>query len=156
MITEDVARSIEASVLCWLATVSDEGVPNVSPKEAFLHDGDGRLLVAHIASPQTIRNIQHEPRVCVSFVDVFTQKGHKINGVARILGESDDRYQEQKDRLTAFIGETFPILAVIEIQPTQVEEIIAPSYLMHDNVSEQEMIRQSLKTYRVAERQGHT
>ena len=53
LITAEIARSIEQSVLCWLATVSADGIPNVSPKEAFLHDGEGRLLVANIASPTT-------------------------------------------------------------------------------------------------------
>ena len=51
LITSEVAESIDCSVLCWLATVSSDGIPNVSPKEAFLHDGQGRVLIANIASP---------------------------------------------------------------------------------------------------------
>ena len=75
MITREVIQSIEASVLCWLATVAPDGSPNVSPKEAFMHDGKGRIIIAHIASPQTVRNITSNPQVCLSFIDVFTQKG---------------------------------------------------------------------------------
>ena len=33
-----------------------------------MYDGDGRILVAHIASPGTVRNIESEPRVCLSFI----------------------------------------------------------------------------------------
>ncbi|MEZ6137499.1 MAG: pyridoxamine 5'-phosphate oxidase family protein [Pirellulaceae bacterium] len=154
MITNEVAQSIESSVLCWLATVAMDGSPNVSPKEAFIHDGNGRILVAHIASPQTVRNIESEPRVCLSFIDVFTQKGHKVRGTARVLRESDERYHEQLSRLVQFIGDTYRILAVIEVEPTEVEEIIAPSYRMFPGTATGKMIQQSLATYKVAEYQN--
>ncbi|MCA9213213.1 MAG: pyridoxamine 5'-phosphate oxidase family protein [Planctomycetales bacterium] len=151
MITEEVAESIETSVLCWLATVAEDGSPNVSPKEAFMHDGSGRILVAHIASPQTVRNIESDARVCLSFIDVFTQKGHKVRGTARVLRESDEGYEQQKFRLTELIGDRFRILAVIEVEPTEVEEIVAPSYRMFSEMTANKMIGQSLATYKVGE-----
>ena len=46
------------SVLCWLATVDDHGMPNVSPKEIFCCHGERELLIANIASPQSVRNIK--------------------------------------------------------------------------------------------------
>ncbi len=154
IITQAVAESIEASVLCWLATVAPDGSPNVSPKEAFMHDDNGRILVAHIASPQTVRNIKSDPRVCLSFIDIFTQKGHKVRGTAKILRESDNHYQEQKSRLIQLIGDTFRILAVIEVEPTEIEEIIAPSYRMMLDTTTGKMVQQSLATYKVTEYQN--
>ena len=153
MITEEVARSIDSSVLCWLATVSEDGTPNVSPKEAFLHDGNGRILVAHIASPQTVRNIENNSRVCISFIDVFTQIGHKIKGTAKVLGESDSRYERQKSLLTALVGDTFRILSVIEVEPSEIEEIVAPSYRVIPGTTARKMVQQSLNTYRVVDYQ---
>jgi predicted pyridoxine 5'-phosphate oxidase superfamily flavin-nucleotide-binding protein len=64
-------------VLCWLATVDEAGRPNVSPKEIFTAHGDDHLLIAHLASPGSVRNLRARPEVCVSFVDVFVQKGFK-------------------------------------------------------------------------------
>jgi len=151
MITKEVAQSIQSSVLCWFATVAKDGRPNVSPKEAFMHDSNGRILVAHIASPQTVRNIENEPRVCLSFIDVFTQKGHKVRGTARILRESDEHFQEQRSRLMQMIGDAFEILAVIEVEPTEIEEIIAPSYRVFPDITTSEMVERSLKTYKVAD-----
>ena len=153
LITDEVVQSIGSSVVCWLATVAPDGSPSVSPKEAFLYDGHGRILVAHIASPQSVRNIQHDPRVCLSFINVFIQKGHKIRGNARVLTENDDSYHEQKSRLEGLVGNRFSILAVIEVQPTSVEPIIAPSYRIFPNTSEHEMISESLATYKVAKYQ---
>lgn len=119
-----------------------------------MHDGHGRILVAHIASPQTVRNIENDPRVCLSFIDVFTQKGHKVRGTAKILRESHERYPDQKSNLAQLIGDTFRILAVIEVEPTEIEEIIAPSYRMFPDTTINTMIQQSLATYKVTEYQN--
>ncbi len=154
MITKEVAQSIESSVLCWLATVATDGSPNVSPKEAFMHDGKGKIIIAHIASPQTVRNIENNPHVCLSFIDVFTQKGHKVRGTAKILRESHERYPEQKANLAQLVGDTFQIPAVIEVEPTEIEEIIAPSYRMFPDTTTRKMVQQSLATYKVSKYQN--
>ena len=153
LIDNEVVESIEASVLCWLATVGEDGSPNVSPKEAFTHDGNGRLLIAHIASPQSVKNIESNPSVCVSFVDVFVQKGYKVRGKARVVSLSDESFGKQQSRLKQLAGDAFPICAVIEVTPTAVEEIIAPSYHLIPGVTTEKMIDQSLSSYRVVELQ---
>ena len=53
----DFKKWADKSVLCWLSTASAEGIPNVSPKELFVFDENNMLLIANIASPQSIRNI---------------------------------------------------------------------------------------------------
>lgn len=154
MITEEVAQSIESSVLCWLATVGPNGSPNVSPKEAFMHDGKGKIIVAHIASPQTVRNIKNNPLVCLSFINVFIQKGYKVRGTAKILRASHEHYPQQKAKLAQLVGDTFPIPAVIEVEPTEIEEIIAPSYRMFPDTTTSKMVQQALATYKVTEYQN--
>jgi uncharacterized protein len=72
-------------VLCWLATVDAAGVPNVSPKAIFDHYNDDRIIIADIASSDCVRNIQAHPAVCVSFIDVFRQRGFKMIGQATII-----------------------------------------------------------------------
>ncbi|MFK5037181.1 pyridoxamine 5'-phosphate oxidase family protein, partial [Klebsiella pneumoniae] len=71
MITEEVKNYIDKSVLCWLATSNRQNEPNVSPKEIFTYKDDKTLLIANIASPNSIANINENPNVCVSFVDIF-------------------------------------------------------------------------------------
>ncbi|MEM7316656.1 MAG: pyridoxamine 5'-phosphate oxidase family protein [Planctomycetota bacterium] len=151
LISAEVARSIEECVLCWLATVSEDGTPNVSPKEAFLYDGRGRILIANIASPVTVRNIDFEQRVCVSFVNVFVQKGYKVSGIATNLKPSDSSFDAAKSLLIDAIGGAFPIQSIIVIEPIEVAEIIAPSYRLYPDSGPLDRIRESLKTYRVAE-----
>jgi predicted pyridoxine 5'-phosphate oxidase superfamily flavin-nucleotide-binding protein len=60
-INQTVKTDIENSVLCWLATVDAAGVPNVSPKEIFDHYNDDRIIIADIASSNSVRNIQEHP-----------------------------------------------------------------------------------------------
>lgn len=150
MITKEVQRLIDASVLCWLATASQDGMPNVSPKEAFMHDGSGRILVANIASPNTVKNITANPRVCVSFIDPFVQKGFKIKGVATVLEKEDAGYAERHEKLESLIGTKYRIRSIIEIDPAHVEPIIAPSYAMFPNTTENTKIAESLAAYKVA------
>lgn len=73
---------IQRSVLCWLATADAHGQTNVSPKEVFAAFDEQRLVIAHIASPISLRNIQQNPKVCVSLIDIFVQKGWKLIGQA--------------------------------------------------------------------------
>ena len=153
VLTGEVKRGIERSVLCWLATQSEDGYPNVSPKEAFLHDGGDKILIANIASPESVRNIKRNPKVCLSFVDVFVQKGYKIKGQASLFEKADAGYDVRHEKLLDFIGPKYEIRSVIEVEPEQVDEIIAPSYFMFPEITEEEMIRSALKTYEVVERQ---
>lgn len=133
LITDDIAQTIDSSVVCWLATIAEDGSPNVPPKKAFMHDGHGRILIAHIVLPGSVRNIACNPQVCVSFIEVSTQRGHKLRGSARVLVERDAEYSAQKSRLVQMVGDNFPIFAVIEVAPTDIERIVAPPPVRQPN-----------------------
>ncbi|MGB0371941.1 MAG: pyridoxamine 5'-phosphate oxidase family protein [Opitutales bacterium] len=153
MITREVEAAINESVLCWLGSVSSDGVPNVSPKEAFIHDGAGKLLIANIASPVSQKNLGACDRVCVSFIEIFTQKGYKIEGRARVLNDEDEGYGYRKRKLLSVIGDSFDILSIFEISPLSINRIIAPSYRVFPDSSEDDRIKESITSYRVAEYQ---
>lgn len=153
MITPEIALSIKESVLCWLATVSGSGEPNVSPKEAFCFQ-DGLILIAHIASPQSIANIESNSQACISFIDIFTQRGFKIRGTAKIVRPEDSSFERFSLKLSEMVGEDHEILAIISIHPIDIEPVLAPSYNIHPETSTKDMIRQSLKTYRITEYQN--
>ena len=88
MLTPDVQQAASRSVLCWLATVDAHGQPNVSPKEIFAVFDAQHLVVANIASPTSVRNLQHSPKVCLSFIDIFVQKGCKVTGHAQYVARA--------------------------------------------------------------------
>jgi predicted pyridoxine 5'-phosphate oxidase superfamily flavin-nucleotide-binding protein len=149
VLNADVLRSIESSVLCWLATVDQEGMPNVSPKEIFTHFQDDIVLIAHLASPVSLANIQSNPQVCVSFVDVFVQKGYKLKGTARVIDRGAADFDVKLKALTDLFSGKFPISAVIEIKVLQVSTIQAPSYFLFPDITEASQIESAMRTYGV-------
>lgn len=131
MLSQEVRNAAERSILCWLATVDESGQPNVSPKEIFAVLDAAHLLIANIASPTSMRNIDIQPRVCVSFVDVFVQKGFKVIGTARNIKNSHPDYPGWAAPLQAKAGPRFPIHSVFVIEAIAVEPILAPSYRLY-------------------------
>ncbi len=128
MMNDAVREAARRSVLCWLATVDAEGQPNVSPKEVWSIADDQHVVVAHIASPMSVRNIAQQPQVCLSFVDVFVQKGFKLLGRAREVRAADPDFSAWAAPLLAIVGMRFTIHSVLVIQVQSVAAIVAPSY----------------------------
>lgn len=150
MLSPQVQESAGRSVLCWLATVDESGHPNVSPKEIFAVFDASYLVVANIASPTSVRNIKTNSRVCISFIDVFVQKGYKVNGIARNVGKQESGYSSWAAPLEAKAGPRFPIHSVLVIQATSVESILAPSYRLYAaETTEQSQVLSAMRTYGV-------
>ena len=153
MLTEEVLTSIDESVLCWLATVDVHGTPNVSPKEMFVAYGKGNhkthILIANIASPNSVANIRANPAVCLSFVHVFKQKGFKLHGTARILNKDDASFSEKHQLLYALTGDDFPFQRIIEIEVLKVNPILSPRYRLFPNTTEEDQINSALHPYGV-------
>ena len=149
MLNSEIKTYIERSVLCWLATSDRYNEPNVSPKEMFTYFGDRTLLIAHLASPNSINNIRDNPNVCVSFVDIFIQKGFKIKGTAKLIVKQDYDFSEKVKPLTDLFTDKFPIKAVIEIDIKKVEAIQAPSYFLYPETTEQSQVESAMTTYKV-------
>lgn len=130
---------------CWLATVDANGWPNVTPKETFAACGNDRLLIAHIASPGSVRNIRHAPAVCVSFIDIFVQTGYNTRGRATIVPPSAAAFETLAAPLERITQGQFPIHAIIDVRVDEVAVIRARSYQLHEAVTEQGMIDAAMR-----------
>lgn len=131
LITAEVREFVERSVLCWLATSDESGQPNVSPKEVFAVADSQNIVVANIASPRSAKNIRENQKICLSFVDVFVQKGFKIIGTATEFKPSVPKYSRWADPLLAMAGDRYPIYSVFVVRAIAVEPIVAPSYRLY-------------------------
>lgn len=155
MLSNEVQISAARSVLCWLATVNADGQPNVSPKEIFCAFDTEHLVIANIASPTSVRNIEVNPLVCVSFIDVFVQKGFKVAGAARNIRRQDTDFSHWAAPLEAKAGVRFPIHSVLVVRATAIEPILAPSYLLYPTeTSEQSQVASAMRTYGVQPARG--
>ena len=149
VLSEAIRTSISESVLCWLATASDKGIPNVSPKEIFCHYGEEKILIANIASPQSVKNIEQNGHVCVSFIDILVQKGYQLKGKAKVLSEKDESYSDMKQRLEKLTAGKFPFNAIIEITVSSSKPIIAPRYWLYPDTTEKDQIASAKALYKL-------
>ena len=76
---------IETWRMGFVATVSAEGKPNVSPKATFIVLDDETIAFGEIRSPQTVANLAHQREVEVSFVDTLARSGVRVRGDAEII-----------------------------------------------------------------------
>lgn len=146
-LTTEIKESINKSVLCWLATVSPDGIPNVSPKEIFSHYGKDKIIVANIASPQTVQNIKKNENISLSFIDILVQKGFQIKGKAKIVKKKNLEFSRMEKVLIKMTGGKFPFETITKITIGQVKPIIAPKYVLYPETTETEQIESAKKTY---------
>lgn len=149
MLTKDIKKYIDRSVLCWLATASSENIPNVSPKEIFTYYGENHIIVANIASPQTVNNIQQNPNVCISFIDILVQKGFQIKGKAEIINEQHSEFEDMKSILLKMTEGKFPFATITKIRVDRSKLIVAPKYVLYPETTEQEQVESAKKIYQL-------
>lgn len=151
---EEIRAAMRDAVLCWCATVSSKGEPNVSPKEIFAPHGADGLVIADIASPVTVRNVRAGSALCVSFIDIFRQKGWKLEGSGRVIARDETDFATCAKELATIAGPHFPIRHVIEMRITRHTRIIAPSYRFRPDLPDAERIRIAMDAYGVRARDG--
>lgn len=147
VLTAEILASIETSVLCWLATSSSDGMPNVSPKEIFTYFDDDTIIIANIASPQSVNNIRVNECVCISFIDILVQKGYQLKGTATVVDSGSDRYSAMEAPLLKMTGGNFPFSSIIEVKVERAKQIIAPRYMLYPETTEAEQILAAKKMY---------
>ncbi len=150
VLSTEVTEAVKRSVLCWLGTVSPDGWPNVSPKEIWAVFDENHLVIANIASPTSVRNIKASRCVCVSFIDVFAQKGYKVVGEAVNVVRSDPSFHSWAASLLSKAEPRFRLHSVIVVRAVSVEPIVAPSYRLYPNeTTEEGQIASAHRTYGV-------
>ena len=144
---EKIKKNIDKSVLCWLATVSKDMIPNVSPKEVFTYYGMDQIIIANIASPNSVKNIKQNKNVCVSFIDILVQKGFQVKGSAQVITKVDSEYANMKQELLKITEGMFPFSSIIVVSITSAKAIIAPKYILYPETTEAEQIKSAKKRY---------
>lgn len=78
-----------------------------------------------------MRNVAANSAVCVSFVDVFVQKGFKVKGRATVARPGEAEYAWWAAPLEEMTRGRFPIRSVIVVEVSAVAPIVAPSYRLY-------------------------
>ena len=134
-ISENVKKFLSAQKLGYVATVSENGTPNLSPKGTIIAWDENTLAFADIRSPNTIKNLEKNANLEINVVDPLLRKGFRFKGQGIIIknGETYEailsRYREN--------GIKSPIGAIVLVAISEILEVTSPLYDL--GFSEKEM-----------------
>lgn len=149
ILTPSIIAAAKESILCWLATVDTDGMPNVSPKEVWCHYKSDTIIIANIASPRSEQNIIDNSKVCLSFINILTQRGYQLKGEGKVVTEADMPYADMRKELEKITQGYYPFAHIFAIQVKEAKEIIAPSYMLFPNETVEEKVRKAQEAYNI-------
>jgi hypothetical protein len=139
-ITADMEAIVKQANLSFVATVNEDGTPNLSPK-ASLTVMNGVLYFADIASPRTILNLKRNPAVEINVVDIFLRRGYRFKGRASILTPDDDAYLAIANGVRAANGPEYPVDHVVRIDTASIAPLLSPADVFAHPPRSQDEIR---------------
>ena len=135
-LSHEMKEMIARLRLCYVATVSSDYKPNLSPKGSLKVLDDQHLIFADIASPNTVRNLRTNPNIEINIVDPILRRGYRFKGVAEIVSDPELIALAGED-----LGAAYPVHHVVKVLVEAASAVMSPVYLFTD-LSEDE-IRQS-------------
>lgn len=141
-LTTDMQRVLNEQRLGFVASVCEDGTPNLSPKGTTTVWDDEHIVFADICSPGTIANIRHHPVVEINVVDPVSRKGYRFKGTATI--HEQDPIFEQGLALYRQRGTISPIRRIVLVHVERAMPLISPAY---DQGKTEEEIRASWLQY---------
>src|SRR5690242_16750990 len=89
LLTDDMKSVIDTQRLCFAATVTPDGKPNLSPKGTLRVYGGDTIFFCDLGSPNTIKNLQTNPYMEINVVDILSRKGYRFFGQATVVKSGD-------------------------------------------------------------------
>ncbi|MFZ0942853.1 MAG: pyridoxamine 5'-phosphate oxidase family protein [Syntrophobacteraceae bacterium] len=84
--------------MAWVATASPDGVPNTTPKGTVQIIDDEHIVFADLFSLKTRDNLQKNPKVAVTVVDMEKHKGYQFKGSTQLV-DSGPVFDQVVERL---------------------------------------------------------
>ena len=142
-ISEEIKNFVNSQKLGYVATVSNDGTPNLSPKGTIVVMNESTLVFADIRSPQTIQNLQNNPSVEINVVDPFQRLGYRFKGECKIINEGPE-FDKILDYY-ANVGIKSKINSVVIVDVESMSEVTSPSYDL--GVTKDELVSKWKKYY---------
>jgi len=128
MLTPDMRAVIEAAHLCFAATVTPEGRPNVSPKGTIRVWDDAQLFFLDIASPGTRANLAYSPWLELNVVEQLSRRGYRFAGRAALHFAGSPVYAEGVRRVYGEAPPADPPAAVVLLAVERAAPLLSPAY----------------------------
>ena len=141
-ISESLKNFLDRQKLGYVATVSENNTPNLSPKGTIIAWDDKTLAFADINSPNTIKNLENNPYLEINVVDPLLRRGYRFSGKGIVIRNG----QRFEDILSHYRenGIKSPIKSIVLVDVEKISQIVSPLYDL--GVSESE-IKDKWKKY---------
>jgi predicted pyridoxine 5'-phosphate oxidase superfamily flavin-nucleotide-binding protein len=146
ILTQDMRAIIRSAHLCFAATVTPDGRPNVSPKGTIRVWDDGHLFFLDIASPGTRENLRANPFMELNVVDQLSRRGYRFSGRATIH-ESGELYDKAVSIVLGEENAPYRIASVVLLEVERSAPLISPGYW---HMSDEHAMRASWRERRKA------
>ena len=135
-LSPDMQRVVLEQRLGFVATVTRDGTPNVSPKGTTTVWDEHHLMFADIASPGTVENLASNPNVEINVVDPIVRKGYRFKGTATAYtsGVMFDRGLVRLRELGSTIKRQ-RVRSIVVVEITDAAPLVSPAY--DDGASEE-------------------
>lgn len=128
MIDQDMRDIVQCAMLSYVATVCEDGSPNLSPKGSVMPYDDDHLVFMHQASPNTMANLRRDPRIEINAVDVFRRRGYRFKGRATIQPPGEPAYEWLKQKLIELNGPGYPAHEAALVTVETAAPVRSPAY----------------------------
>ncbi len=125
-ITEEIKNFVNFQKLGYVATVSSDNTPNLSPKGTIMILDESYLAFADIQSPKTVENLRHNSSIEVNVVDTFSRRGYRFKGTAEIISSGDKFNKIISYYKTSGVKSTIKSIILVKIE--KLSEIFSPLY----------------------------
>lgn len=145
-LTEDMQAIIRSAHLCFAATVTPEGRPNVSPKGTIRVWDENHLFFLDIASPGTRANLIVNPYMELNVVDQLSRRGYRFSGQAAVH-DNGDIFERAVDMVLAEEDATYRVASVVVLELEHAAPLVSPGYW---HVADENVMRASWRERRNA------
>ena len=125
-IPDNIKNFVNFQKLGYVATISKDGTPNLSPKGTIAVIDESTLVFADIRSPQTMQNLKENSSIEINVVDPFQRSGYRFKGDGKIIIEGSE-FDKILDYY-ANAGVKSKINSVVIVDVKSMSEVTSPSY----------------------------
>ena len=138
MLTKEMEKLIKENTIGFVATVTPDGYPAVSPKATTIVLDSTHLAFIDLRSPKTKTNIKANPFVELNYIDVFRRQACRIKGKATYIERDDKKFDGMSKNFTAWSSLFEKAKGVFVVEILNAQKILSPAY---DDGADEELLK---------------
>ncbi len=132
ILTDEMKQLVAQQRLGFVATVDEDGTPNLSPKGTMVVLDDNHILFGDIRSPDTVSNLQRNPSLEINIVDPLSRTGFRFKGTAQYIKRDSPAFDDLYPKIHQHFEQWGPLkeevrgVVVLEVQ--RARSVTSPAY----------------------------